>query len=78
MSYQLHLRCDSYNAAHAHLSVFINGKLCGKLTMSPDEANELHFDLVIADEQYCRTFPNRPPRFRSSGEFPHPTEESSQ
>jgi hypothetical protein len=35
---RIHLRLDSYNTEHAHMTLFTNGKNNGVLCMSPGEA----------------------------------------
>ena len=42
---KIHLRFDSNNDAHVHMSLFVNKKLTGTLTMSPAEA--IWFDHIL-------------------------------
>lgn len=42
----IHLRFDSFNEQHSHMTLFVNGKSNGKLTMSPAEADWFYFVLA--------------------------------
>lgn len=42
---KIHLRFDSFNEQHSHMTLFINGKNNGTLVMSPAEADWFYFVL---------------------------------
>jgi len=63
---RIHYRFDSSNEQHTHQTIFINGRNCGTLCTSPDEADWLY--LVI--EKGCEVLSPKglpPIEFQGSG-----------
>ena len=71
---KVHLRFDSTNDAHTRITIFVSGKNCGELAMSPAEAIWFHHILAKG----CSAL--SPPglkriEFISSGQPPNPSDE---
>jgi len=70
---RIHLRANSADSRHVHMTLFVNGANCGELCMTVEEANQFHAILAVG----CSRLLDE--RFVSSGNFgdPSPSKENS-